>query len=215
MDASDKSLPDIAGTFKSWIPWRSEPANVSRNFWMPDQSCRVCYECDSQFTWLNRRHHCRLCGRVFCAKCTANWVPTSSSEEREECEKIRVCNYCFKEWEQGLITAVDNEVQVTSLDLSTSPSVTSFISTKSSFTADSSSITLASMPHSGASYQQKQYPSPHQSALMETTVDRQGVVTSKNSDHVINTGVHSPSEFGFFTNRFAFLYLLLIYFLFC
>ncbi|WP_458439374.1 FYVE zinc finger domain-containing protein, partial [Klebsiella pneumoniae] len=35
---------------------------------MPDQSCRVCYECDSQFTLFNRKHHCRLCGRIFCNK---------------------------------------------------------------------------------------------------------------------------------------------------
>ncbi|KAM7471908.1 hypothetical protein LguiA_010091 [Lonicera macranthoides] len=203
MDASDKPLSELVGTLKSWIPWRSETANVSRDFWMPDQSCRVCYDCDSQFTWLNRRHHCRFCGRVFCAKCTANWVPAASSEQREDWEKIRVCNYCFKEWEQGLVTTVvDNEVQVTSLDLSTSPSATSFVSTKSSDTADSSSITL---PHSVGSYQQKPpYPSglsPHQSTVMETTVDRKSVVASRGNDHVANTGVQSPNQFGFCMNR--------------
>ncbi|KAK7821774.1 1-phosphatidylinositol-3-phosphate 5-kinase fab1b [Quercus suber] len=92
MDPQDKTFSELAGIVKSLIPWRSEPPNVSRDFWMPDQSCRVCYECDSQFTIFNRKHHCRLCGRVFCARCTANSVPAPSGDQstsREECEKIR------------------------------------------------------------------------------------------------------------------------------
>lgn len=197
MDASDKSFPDLVHTLKSWIPWRSEPANVSRDFWMPDQSCRVCYECDSQFTLFNRRHHCRFCGRVFCAKCTANWVPAPSSEPRsthEECEKIRVCNYCFNQWEQSLAAAVtvDDGVRVAGLEFNSSPSATSFISTKSSGTPDSSSITL---PQSAGSYQHNHYTSglsPHQSAaLMEA---------GRGDDPV--AGDRSPNQFGLSMNRF-------------
>ncbi|KAM7480656.1 hypothetical protein LguiA_028869 [Lonicera macranthoides] len=196
MDASDKSFPDLVDTLKSWIPWRSEPANVSRDFWMPDQSCRVCYECDSQFTLFNRRHHCRFCGRVFCAKCTANWVPAPSSElrsTREECEKIRVCNYCFNQWEQSLAAAVtvDDGVRVAGLEFNSSPSATSFISTKSSGTPDSSSITL---PQSAGSYQHNHYTSglsPHQSAaLMEA---------GRGDDPV--AGDRSPNQFGLSMNR--------------
>ncbi|KAA8540201.1 hypothetical protein F0562_024236 [Nyssa sinensis] len=207
MDDPDKSFPDVLGILKSWIPWRSEPANLSRDFWMPDQSCRVCYECDSQFTLFNRRHHCRFCGRVFCAKCTANWVPAPSSEPRtarEEWEKIRVCNFCFKQWEQGL-ASVDNGIQASSLDLSTSPSATSFISTKSSTTVDSSSITFASVPLSVGSYQPNPYPpvlSPRQLAIMEKSVDGQGVVTSgRSNDHVGDMGGQPQNQYEFCTNR--------------
>ncbi|KAA8541584.1 hypothetical protein F0562_022736 [Nyssa sinensis] len=207
MDSPDKSFPDLLGVLKSRIPWRSAPANLSRDFWMPDQSCRVCYECDSQFSLFNRRHHCRLCGRVFCAKCTANSVPAPSSEPstaREEWERIRVCNYCFKQWEQGLAT-VDNGVQVASLDLSTSPSATSFVSTKSSGTADSSNITFGSVPHSVESYQQNPYPSglsPHQSAVMETSVNRQGLVASgRSNDHVADMEDPYQNQYGICMNR--------------
>ena len=52
MGAPDKPFSELVGLFKSCIPRRPEPANVSRDFWMPDQSFRVCYECDSQFTYL-------------------------------------------------------------------------------------------------------------------------------------------------------------------
>lgn len=80
MGTPDKKISDIVDVVRSWIPRRIEPPNVSRDFWMPGQSCRVCYECDSHFTVFNRRHHCRICGRVFCAKCTANSVPASSHD---------------------------------------------------------------------------------------------------------------------------------------
>ncbi|KAL7100307.1 hypothetical protein ACP275_09G138600 [Erythranthe tilingii] len=198
MDDKDRTLSDLVGLFKSWIPWRSEPAHVSRDFWMPDQSCRVCYECDSQFTLFNRRHHCRLCGRIFCAKCTSNSVPTEPTTAKtplEEWDKIRVCNYCFKQWKQDMIVRVDNGVQVSSLDMSSiSPSATSFLSTKSSGTCGSSSITFASMP-AGLS--------PYESPLMETSLERQVDGAASTSDHDADIGEPNMSQkqFGYCQNR--------------
>lgn len=209
MDFTDKSFLDLLGALKSWFRWHSELANVSRDFWMPDESCRWCYECEVQFTLINRRHHCRHCGRVFCAKCTSNWVPAQSSDpstSREDLERVRICNFCFKQWEQGVAT-VDNGIQVASLDLSTSPSATSLVSTKSSGTIDSSCITLASISHSVESCLQN-HPSilsPCQSAGMETSVDKEGEVSTKN-DHV-GFQNQSPNRFDFCMNRF-FLFLL-------
>ncbi|XP_022888285.1 1-phosphatidylinositol-3-phosphate 5-kinase FAB1B-like isoform X3 [Olea europaea var. sylvestris] len=198
MDASDSNtFSDVVSLLKSWIPWRSEPTNVSRDFWMPDQSCRVCYDCDSQFTLLNRRHHCRLCGRVFCAKCTSNWVSAPSSDQnrqQEDWDKIRACNYCFKQWEQGLTSTVNNGIQVDNLDLSsTSSSVTSFISIKSGGTCDSSSITFASVPQSAGL-------TPHHSAIMEKT---QALSFATNNSHSAETGEPNSSvnEFEFCVNR--------------
>lgn len=209
MDSPDKSFPDLLGALKSWIPWRSEPANVSRDFWMPDQSCRWCYECESLFTLINRRHHCRHCGRVFCARCTSNWVPVPSSDpsvSREEWERIRVCNFCFKQWEQGVAT-VDNGIQVASLDLSTSPSATSLVSTKSSGTIDSGCITLASVPNSVESYPQNPtcVLSPCQSAEMETNVDKEGELATINNHAGFQN--QSPTQFDFCMNRFFFISL--------
>ncbi|CAH9118606.1 unnamed protein product [Cuscuta europaea] len=209
MDSSDRTFLDIIGLLKSWIPWRSEPANVSRDFWMPDQSCRVCYECDSQFTLFNRRHHCRLCGRVFCAKCTSNWVPPPPSQQtctlpqEEEREKVRVCNYCFKQREQGLASSLaDNEHPVANLDESSSSiSATSFISFKSSGTCNSSSITVASMPFSATEL----IISPRQSTIMESTIDKKSFISARSGSHLTdaNMGVcnHSSDGSAFFTSR--------------
>ncbi|CAN0546473.1 unnamed protein product [Ectocarpus sp. 12 AP-2014] len=36
--------------------------------------CRVCYGCNSPFTMFRRRHHCRVCGQIFCHTCSSNHV---------------------------------------------------------------------------------------------------------------------------------------------
>ncbi|KAI3835801.1 hypothetical protein MKX03_028550 [Papaver bracteatum] len=118
MDSPTKSITDEL--LDVVMPRKTKAANVSRDFWMPDDSCRVCYECDAQFSTFNRRHHCRLCGKVFCAKCTSKSIPAPSDEEpsttwgKEECvERIRVCNYCYKQW-QDEIKDVSDGVEVMS-----------------------------------------------------------------------------------------------------
>ncbi|XP_010534979.1 PREDICTED: 1-phosphatidylinositol-3-phosphate 5-kinase FAB1B-like [Tarenaya hassleriana] len=195
MDARDnnKTLSEIVGLVKSWLPWRSDPATVSRDFWMPDQSCRVCYECDTHFTLINRRHHCRLCGRIFCGKCTANSIHIPSSDLRtphEEWERIRVCNYCFKQWDQS-----DGGSQVpNNAELSSSPSATSLPSSKSSTTAHSSSFALGSTPGVIGPSQRVQRNSDgslHMVSALETNTIRQG--TGRNS--FIAADVEDPCRF--------------------
>ena len=43
----------------------------SKDDWRPDVEAVVCFGCTASFTVRLRRHHCRLCGEVFCAKCVA------------------------------------------------------------------------------------------------------------------------------------------------
>ncbi|XP_071686075.1 1-phosphatidylinositol-3-phosphate 5-kinase FAB1B-like isoform X2 [Rutidosis leptorrhynchoides] len=188
MDASDKPLPPdpLVASFNSWIT--HPPANVSRDFWMPDDSCRVCYECDSHFTLFNRRHHCRFCGRVFCGKCTHNWVPSPSAQHSSDSSSsnIRLCNYCFKQWLQGGL--VDH-------DPSTSPPAASFISTRSSFTADTSScLTFASAL---SSFQNN----PIQNQLMESNLDEYDALPIRTDEQLVDVGSHSLSPVGPFLNR--------------
>ncbi|XP_004508046.1 1-phosphatidylinositol-3-phosphate 5-kinase FAB1A isoform X2 [Cicer arietinum] len=204
MGTPDKKISDLVDVVRSWIPRRVEPPNVSRDFWMPDQSCRVCYECDSQFTVFNRRHHCRICGRVFCAKCTANSVPASLHEPitgREDLERIRVCNYCFKQWEKGVAAAVDNGTPSATPCLSPSPSSTSLVSTKSSSTCHSSSSTAGSVPYSTGSYQCVPC-SPHQSSQMNSTTDEQENLNSGRSTNPSMAVENlNSNQYGYCFNR--------------
>lgn len=38
--------------------------------WKPDADAMTCMQCNDEFTLLNRRHHCRACGEIFCHQCT-------------------------------------------------------------------------------------------------------------------------------------------------
>ncbi|XP_042305559.1 zinc finger FYVE domain-containing protein 16 [Sceloporus undulatus] len=37
--------------------------------WIPDSEAPNCMHCQAKFTFTRRRHHCRACGKVFCASC--------------------------------------------------------------------------------------------------------------------------------------------------
>ncbi len=37
--------------------------------WRPDDSTQNCAECEGAFAFNNRRHHCRVCGDIFCSNC--------------------------------------------------------------------------------------------------------------------------------------------------
>lgn len=42
-----------------------------QQFWVDSNNVSSCYECGSEFGLFNRKHHCRVCGRVFCGRCTS------------------------------------------------------------------------------------------------------------------------------------------------
>ncbi len=43
-------------------------------YWMPDVVSTECYECGMKFSTFKRRHHCRICGQIFCSKCCCNYI---------------------------------------------------------------------------------------------------------------------------------------------
>lgn len=64
-----------------------------KKLWMPDNKSRECYDCNSKFNTFRRKHHCRLCGQIFCSKCCNQIVPGKIIKCSGE---LRVCNYCSK-----------------------------------------------------------------------------------------------------------------------
>merc|ERR1712169_105093 len=43
--------------------------------WIPDDESDQCMACKRVFTFVNRRHHCRNCGGLFCGSCTTKRFP--------------------------------------------------------------------------------------------------------------------------------------------
>uniref|UniRef100_A0AAQ4S6G7 FYVE and coiled-coil domain-containing protein 1 n=1 Tax=Gasterosteus aculeatus aculeatus TaxID=481459 RepID=A0AAQ4S6G7_GASAC len=63
---------------------------AEERWWLVDKETTQCLGCQGQFTWWLRRHHCRLCGRIFCYYCSNNFVMTKHSGKKERC-----CRECY------------------------------------------------------------------------------------------------------------------------
>lgn len=60
----------------------------------------TCAHCESLFTMSRRRHHCRLCGDVFCDTCSNHRV-TLPLDGPEFQKPVRVCDYCQTDVDKG------------------------------------------------------------------------------------------------------------------
>jgi hypothetical protein len=49
----------------------SKCVQTRKKYWMPDELSTTCYDCETVFSTFKRRHHCRVCGQVFCSRCVA------------------------------------------------------------------------------------------------------------------------------------------------
>lgn len=84
-----------------------------KHAWVDDKTVTECYNCRQEFYMFRRRHHCRLCGRIFCHNCSKYWehipeelLSTVSQEgtwtdylnisllSSAEADKMRVCVKC-------------------------------------------------------------------------------------------------------------------------
>ncbi|CAG8495811.1 13415_t:CDS:10 [Funneliformis mosseae] len=84
---------------------------VNKDYWMADDTCRECYDCKSTFTLVRRKHHCRICGQIFCSRCASNSI---SGRNFNHEGLMRVCNFCLKLMkEYGEDFSVDNEQGMT------------------------------------------------------------------------------------------------------
>ncbi|XP_078620485.1 1-phosphatidylinositol 3-phosphate 5-kinase-like isoform X2 [Branchiostoma floridae x Branchiostoma japonicum] len=69
-----------------------DPSDL-KQYWMPDSQCKECYECGDKFNTFRRRHHCRVCGQIFCSRCCNQQVPGKFMGYTGD---VRVCTYCCK-----------------------------------------------------------------------------------------------------------------------
>lgn len=48
--------------------------------WQDDKDTTQCTSCHQNFTFFQRRHHCRCCGNIFCQDCTSHFVRYDKSK---------------------------------------------------------------------------------------------------------------------------------------
>lgn len=54
---------------------------INNSIWTDDNTVNSCHNCKDDFTFLNRRHHCRLCGKIFCHSCCNYYINTNLNTE--------------------------------------------------------------------------------------------------------------------------------------
>eukprot|EP01100_Stratorugosa_tubuloviscum_P001517 TRINITY_DN1335_c1_g5_i1.p1 TRINITY_DN1335_c1_g5~~TRINITY_DN1335_c1_g5_i1.p1 ORF type:complete len:574 (-),score=253.67 TRINITY_DN1335_c1_g5_i1:120-1841(-) len=60
--------------------------------WVPDSEQKECSFCNKKFTAINRRHHCRMCGKLVCGVCSDFKLYLENIGKQ-----CRVCTDCFRQ----------------------------------------------------------------------------------------------------------------------
>ncbi|KAF5332625.1 hypothetical protein D9611_005067 [Ephemerocybe angulata] len=68
---------------------------LSKDYWMDDENAKECYDCKVEFKLFRRKHHCRICGQIFCSRCASKVI--DGERYGHPNVKIRVCDLCLKD----------------------------------------------------------------------------------------------------------------------
>lgn len=66
--------------------------------WVTDEQAPICMKCSAKFSITRRRHHCRACGKIFCATCCSQKVKLIHDDSKED----RACNDCIRTINHGI-----------------------------------------------------------------------------------------------------------------
>uniref|UniRef100_A0A182PQ67 FYVE-type domain-containing protein n=1 Tax=Anopheles epiroticus TaxID=199890 RepID=A0A182PQ67_9DIPT len=86
--SSYDSLSEVGGQ-----PFVMPKEIPTRDRWVKDEDALHCMCCRRTFSMLNRRHHCRRCGRVVCHSCSKRKIRLPNFYENVA---VRVCDNCWE-----------------------------------------------------------------------------------------------------------------------
>lgn len=101
-----EAYPDLA---KDAVSQRASKQIVSKPsshaHWVPNQQRAQCRTCKTDFGVFTRKHHCRLCGEVFCDNCTRKQLDINNPLDEGRTGRLaglhrnqRVCDACYDFW---------------------------------------------------------------------------------------------------------------------
>ncbi|XP_058673152.1 FYVE and coiled-coil domain-containing protein 1 isoform X4 [Ammospiza caudacuta] len=111
--------------------------------WQGDTEVNHCLDCQREFSWMVRRHHCRMCGRIFCYYCCNNYMVTKLGGKKERC-----CRACFNKPRVIVDSADDSgssanqEGSPASLESPVSPSERAFVASEASKPPDDAAFDI-------------------------------------------------------------------------
>lgn len=80
------------------------PSSPTREHWLPDSKRSSCHYCHKLFTFLERKHHCRHCGDIFCQQHLAHWLYLNSNAQfmiggGGMGTLSKICDNCLEDYE--------------------------------------------------------------------------------------------------------------------
>eukprot|EP00123_Amoebidium_parasiticum_P007067 comp17851_c0_seq1/m.18022 comp17851_c0_seq1/g.18022 ORF comp17851_c0_seq1/g.18022 comp17851_c0_seq1/m.18022 type:complete len:227 (-) comp17851_c0_seq1:275-955(-) len=75
-----------------------EPPEPTREHWVPDPATDTCMlaGCSTHFGLVQRKHHCRRCGKIFCARCISYRLRLDVKAQPHAHGKVcKVCRQCY------------------------------------------------------------------------------------------------------------------------
>lgn len=118
---SKSLITDAATSLRSQTShWKLAFNSNSKNsptkaHWRRDLSRNTCAYCDKQFTFFERRHHCRHCGDIFCAEHTSNFLKLGIDAQFTVAGSgvlCKVCDNCYDDYKNFLKNKFGNDINV-------------------------------------------------------------------------------------------------------
>ncbi|KAM8811435.1 FYVE and coiled-coil domain-containing protein 1 [Eudromia elegans] len=111
--------------------------------WQGDMDVNHCLDCQREFSWMVRRHHCRMCGRIFCYYCCNNYMVTKHGGKKERC-----CKTCFNkprvfvDYTDDSGSSANQEGSPASLESPVSPTEAAFVTSEASKPPDDAAFDI-------------------------------------------------------------------------
>ena len=91
---SSHVIISIAFATTTKVPVCSHCYETSSQVWQPDSQRDTCLKCHAHFRFFRRRHHCRMCGMLFCDACSHQKKVVQLTYPSPKDSKVRVCDDC-------------------------------------------------------------------------------------------------------------------------